>query len=196
MRNTTAIVLAAGQSSRMNGIQKLLLPIGGVPMLQHTLDLAARFPFFTRTILITTPEVARQMQTTAQIVINPTPEAGQSSSVILGVQAAQPDTGLLFLTGDQPLLDAATLHTILAADDGDCIVSPITSDGTPKSPVLFAPRFRAALLTLQGDTGGRQIRQQFPAACKAVRIPNEQALLDVDTPADYKEMLTHWEGRP
>ncbi|MCL2842771.1 MAG: nucleotidyltransferase family protein [Oscillospiraceae bacterium] len=193
--NITAIILAAGQSRRMDGTQKLLLPIGGRPMLQHTLDLVASLPF-SRTILVTVPEVAQQIQTTAEILINSAPEAGQSSSVRLGVQAAPPDTGLFFLPGDQSLLDMATIQAIFSADNGTSIVYPITTDGTPKSPVLFAPRFREALLALQGDEGGRQIRQQYPTACRGVQVPNEQALWDVDTPTEYEEILTHWEGHP
>lgn len=164
-------------------------------MLQHTLDLVASLPF-SRTILVTVPEVAQQIQTTAEILINSAPEAGQSSSVRLGVQAAPPDTGLFFLPGDQSLLDMATIQAIFSADNGTSIVYPITTDGTPKSPVLFAPRFREALLALQGDEGGRQIRQQYPTACRGVQVPNEQALWDVDTPTEYEEILTHWEGHP
>lgn len=194
MRETTAIILASGLSRRMDGVQKLLLPLGGLPMLQHTLDLVASLPF-SRTILVTVPAVARQLQTTAEAILNPAPEMGQSSSVRLGVQAALPGTSLLFLPGDQPLLDTATLHAILAADDGASIVYPVTADGTPKSPVLFAPRFREALLTLQGDEGGRQLRRQFPAACRAVPVSSDHILSDVDTPAEYEEILTHWEGR-
>jgi len=188
MKATTAIILASGLSGRMGGVQKLLLPLGGQPMLQYTLDLAALFPF-SRTIVVTVPEVAQQIQTTAKLIINPSPESGQSSSLRLGVQAALPDTSLLFLPGDQPLLDTIVLQAILTADDGTSIVYPITADGTPKSPVLFAPRFRNALLALQGDEGGRQLRRQFPAACRAVQIPSDHALSDVDTPAEYEEIL-------
>ena len=188
MRATTAIILAAGLSSRMQGRQKLLLPIGGKPMLQHTLDLTARLPF-TWTILVTVPNVAAGIKTAAEIVINPTPEAGQNSSIRLGVLAAPLGDSLLFLTGDQPFLDEATLHAILAADDGASIVYPTGPDGAPKSPVLFPPHFREALLALTGDEGGRQLRRQYPEACRAVRIADEKTLLDIDTPEDYERSM-------
>ena len=188
MRPVTAIVLAAGLSSRM-GVQKLLLPIDNKPMLQHTLDLVARLPF-AHCVLVTTPEVAAQVETTAQIIINPTPELGQSGSVRLGVLASEPGDSLLFLTGDQPLLDEATLAAILAADDGGRIIYPTGADGVPKSPVLFAARFREELLALEGDEGGRQVRRRYPAACYAVQAANEAALQDVDTPEAYARIQT------
>ncbi|MCL2562904.1 MAG: NTP transferase domain-containing protein [Oscillospiraceae bacterium] len=183
MRATTAIILAAGLSSRM-GAQKLLLPVGGKPMLQHGLDLVESMDF-TRCVLVTTPEVASGVGTGAEIVINPAPEAGQSGSVRLGVLAAAPGDSLLFLTGDQPFLDAATLAAILAADDGESIVYPVGPDGMPRSPVLFGAKFREELLSLQGDEGGRQIRRRYPAACRAVRVTDERVLADIDTPREY-----------
>ena len=184
MSGVTAIILAAGLSTRM-GKQKLLLPVRGKAMLQHTLDLAAGMSF-VRSVLVTTPEVAKWVETEAEIVINPAPETGQRGSVRLGVLAAEPGDRLLFLTGDQPFLDEATLSAILAADDGNSIVYPTGADGVPKSPVLFAARFRADLLALTGDEGGRQIRRRYPEACRAVRVVDEQALLDIDTPEAYE----------
>jgi len=168
-------------------VQKLLLPVDGRPMVQHCLDLIARMPF-ARCVLVTTPAVAEAVETRAQIIFNPAPEAGQSGSVRLGVSAAPPGDSLLFLTGDQPFLDEATLRTILAADDGASILYPTGPDGVPKSPVLFPPSFREALLALKGDEGGRQLRRQYPDACRPVEITNEWALLDVDTPEDYERI--------
>jgi len=186
MRATTAIVLAAGLSTRMRA-QKLLLSVDGKPMLQHGLDLVRGLPF-SRRVLVTTPEVAEQVEMAGiELVINPVPEAGQSGSVQLGVLAAPPDDSLLFLMGDQPFLDAVTLEALLAADDGQRIVYPVGPGNTPRSPVLFGPRFREALLALRGDEGGRQLRRQYPGACLPVRIQSEWVLLDIDTPADYRE---------
>ncbi|MCL2368343.1 MAG: selenium-dependent xanthine dehydrogenase [Oscillospiraceae bacterium] len=186
MRQMTAIVLAAGLSTRM-GAQKLLLPLDGRPMLQHCLDLIERLPLSHR-VLVTTPEVAAQIQTTAQIIINPNPEEGQSGSLRLGVMAANPDHSLLFLLGDQPRLDVETVVQLLAADDGQHIIYPTGPDGVPKSPTLFPPRFRGDLLALTGDTGGRELRRRFPEACSAITVRDPRVLLDIDTPEAYNEI--------
>ena len=187
MRKTAAIILAAGFSRRM-GPQKLLLPMGGVPMLQRTLDVIADFPFVRR-VLVTLPNVAEGIETDAQVVYNPAPESGQSSSLRLGVFAAQPGESLFCFTGDQPFLTREILSDILAADDGQSIVYPQGPDGSPRGPTLFAPCFREELLALTGDMGGRQLRNRHPRALRPISVPNPGALMDVDTPEEYKMAL-------
>jgi len=161
-------------------------------MLQHTLDLLTGFSF-GRTILVTVPAVAENVDTAAEIVINRRPQAGLSKSVRLGVLAAEPGDSLFFFTGDQPLLDRETVAAILDADDGASIVYPQGPDGAPKNPSLFAPRFREALLALEGDEGGRQIRRLYPEACRPVPIVDAKVLLDVDTMEDYERVCAIWE---
>ena len=193
MRDTAAIILAAGLSRRM-GEQKLLLPVNGVPLLQRTLDVIAEFSF-TRTILVSTLTIANQIKTTAQVIINPAPEQGQSGSMHLGILAAKPEESLLFFTGDQPLLNHETIAKILAADDGRSIVYPQTSGGIPKNPVLFAPRFRGELLAVTGDMGGRQVRNRHPGACRPVTVSDERVLMDIDTMEEYMELLRITDGK-
>ena len=193
MRDTAAIILAAGFSRRM-GVQKLLLPINGVPLLQRTLDVISGFPF-KNVILVSTLIVANCVKTHAQIVINPAPELGQSSSMRLGIQGANPGDSLFFFTGDQPLLDAETLSAILAADDEDSIVFPKTTQGIAKNPTLFAPRFRDELCAVTGDMGGREVRNRHPGACRPVTVADERVLLDVDTVEDYEKVLRILDGK-
>ena len=187
MRATAAIILAAGLSRRM-GVPKLLLPVDGAPMLQRTLDSVSGFPF-TRIVVVTIPSVAADIKTDAQVIFNPAPEAGQSGSLRLGILAAQPGESLFFFTGDQPLLNRGILSAILESDDGQSIVYPQGSDGTPRGPTLFAPCFREELLALTGDTGGRYLRSRYPEACRPVQVSDAKYLMDVDTPEDYETAL-------
>ena len=161
-------------------------------MLRHTLDLIAGFPF-AQTILVTVPAISEQVDTGAQIVINETPETGLASSVRLGVLAAEPGNSLIFFPGDQPLLDRKTISALLDADDGASIVYPQGSDGTPRSPTLFAPCFRAPLLALTGDEGGRAVRRSNPQACRPMPISDANLLLDVDTLEDYRNIRAIYE---
>jgi len=205
----TAIVLAAGLSTRM-GRDKLLLPVLGRPMLLHTISLVESL-HFTQRILVCQPELAEKvvengwvnpfeenhectqfidqsLSNSWEIVINAHPERGQSHSVKLGVKTSFPESTLVFFTADQPFLDIDTVQSLLAADDGAHIVCPIDHSGFPRSPNLFPPGFRNDLLALTGDQGGRALRQMHPRRTKMIAIKNEAALFDIDTPEAYEKV--------
>jgi 2-C-methyl-D-erythritol 4-phosphate cytidylyltransferase len=55
-KTADAIVVAAGASIRMGGVDKLATPIGGRPLLAWTLDALARAPVVTRLIVVTSAD--------------------------------------------------------------------------------------------------------------------------------------------
>ena len=181
----SAILLAAGLSSRMGG-DKLLLPYRGKPMLQHALDVLAALPAEEK-IVVTTQARLGEVGIPGGIraVINPHPEDGLSGSVRLGVLSA---TGgwYLFMTADQPLLGLTDIQPILdgAADSEIGIVHPVIG-GSPCMPSLFSARFRAKLLSLTGDMGGRAVRDAHPGACLGITPTNPGNFLDIDSLEDY-----------
>ena len=183
MMHINGIILAAGLSSRM-GENKLRLPFRGKPILRHVIDLAAALPLAS-VILVSREETVADMRLpdNVELVINPDPAQGQSSSLRLGLARADGD-GYLFFQGDQPLLDAATVGRVLALADCDSIVIP-THAGVPGNPVFFPANCREALMAVIGDRGGRAVREARPNACRYVEIPAPEPLLDVDTPEQY-----------
>lgn len=188
LRRVTVTILAAGLSRRMGGADKLLLPFRGKPLLAHTLDLAAELPF-ARRIVVTT---AARLQAVpppkgVDAVINPHPERGQSSSVRLGMAAAPDAQAYLFLTADQPLLDAAVVRMLVEEAAPGYITYPAVN-GKPAGPALFPALLREELLALEGDAGGRTVRAAHPALCRAVEMP-APLFFDIDTPEAYRELL-------
>lgn len=55
-----AIVVAAGQSSRMQGLDKIFYPLGGIPLVWHSLSILLRHPSISRTVLVTAEENIRR----------------------------------------------------------------------------------------------------------------------------------------
>ena len=184
MKKTTAIILAAGTASRMQ-TQKLTLPLAGKVMLQHTIDLVQNC-LFDEAILVTTREIAQSIQTDMQVIYNERPELGQSESIRRGTMHAAEGNHLFFFLGDQPFLDRETVGRMQSLDDGASIIRPIRADGSLASPALFAPKFRAELLALSGDIGGRAICNKHKAAIKTVSVSCERVLWDIDTAAEYE----------
>lgn len=55
-----AIVVAAGQSSRMRGVDKIFYPLGGVPLVWHSLSILLSHPSISRTVIVTAKENVRR----------------------------------------------------------------------------------------------------------------------------------------
>jgi molybdenum cofactor cytidylyltransferase len=184
-------VLAAGLARRMGQV-KLLLPVGGQPIVRHAVEgvrAAGLDPVLVVTGPAPAPIEAALAGLGARIVVNPTPEAGQAGSVRAGI-AALPETvdTVLIALGDQPALAPTIIPALLAAHraSGRPIVAPRYQDG-PGNPVLFDRVIFAELLALQGDQGARPVIARDPGRVEwvALDLPMPQ---DVDTPADYEKI--------
>jgi bifunctional UDP-N-acetylglucosamine pyrophosphorylase/glucosamine-1-phosphate N-acetyltransferase len=120
-RQLAAIVLAAGQGTRMHSaLPKVLHPIGGRPMVKHLLATVETLGA-DRIVVVVGPD----METVAGAVA-PWPTALQADRLgtAHAVSAALPALGdtpaddALVLYGDTPLVSAATLRAMLAARAG------------------------------------------------------------------------------
>jgi molybdenum cofactor cytidylyltransferase len=174
------------------GRAKLLLPLGGRPVIRITVEnvLASGV---THVVVVTGAEHRELTEALAglpvTLVDNPSPEAGQASSIRIGVGALPRETdAALIVLGDQPFLPPGVIHSLLAAfrRTASPIVAPRYLDGRG-NPVLFARETFAELLELTGDQGARSIIERDPSRVALVDfdLPMPQ---DVDTPEDYARL--------
>lgn len=120
MPKTAAIVLAAGQGTRMqSNLPKVLHPIAGRPMLLSVLDTLAKVKP-DRTVVVVAPgmdavaDAARSHPLSPQIAIQKQP-LGTGHAVRAAEAALGKFSGdVLILYGDSPLIEAATLRRLLA----------------------------------------------------------------------------------
>lgn len=187
-----AVVLAAGRSSRMGGLNKLLQEVAGKPMVAHAVD-AALACRADPVIVVTGHEADRVTAALGdrpvRLVHNAAYGEGIAASIRRGI-AEVPDVcdGALIFLGDMPGITAAHVDRLLDAfrpTQGQAIVLPAI-DGRRGNPVLWARRYFRDLLDLTGDTGGRQLLERF--ACELCLVSMEDmnggtaVLQDVDTP--------------
>ena len=194
---TIAIVLlAAGASSRMQGADKMLVPIGDRPLLAAMAEraLATGLPVG---ITLPVPGIERRaalegLNYTAIDVEDA--RKGMSASIRCAVQKFSAFSGIMILPADMPgittqdmqkLLDAAQPHT------SDQIVRATDHNGRPGHPVLFAKDHFPALLALSGDQGAKSIIAANQQNITDVALPGDAALLDLDTPEDWDT----WQNR-
>jgi molybdenum cofactor cytidylyltransferase len=186
-----AVILAAGLSRRM-GQAKLLMPIGGRPILRHTVESVLAGGVDSVWVVAgpdVEPVAAALAGADAQIVVNPVPEEGQAGSVRAGIAALPPSVeAVLIALGDQPLLAPSIIPALLAArrTSPKAIVAPRYRDGQG-NPVLFKREMFPELMELEGDLGARPILQREPERVEWVELDLPMPP-DVDTPDDYEKI--------
>ncbi|MDE0717833.1 MAG: NTP transferase domain-containing protein [Rhodospirillaceae bacterium] len=189
-----AILLAAGQSTRMGARNKLLEPVGGEPMIRRVAA-AVRSAAIRRLVVVTGHQAGRVRDALAGLdcafADNPDYPSGMGSSVAAGARAAfetpdPPDAAIVCL-GDMPDIAPAMLDALIANYDpqaGRTIVAA-ASGGQRGNPVLWDRRFADDLASLGGDTGGRDILQEHAGQVVTVEMDDDAVLRDLDTPAAF-----------
>jgi molybdenum cofactor cytidylyltransferase len=181
-----AIVLAAGQSSRM-GSNKLLADLGGQPMLRRSV--AAVRQAADQTIVVTGRDAALVEAALdglpVTFVHNPDFALGLSTSLKAGIAALPPDTDAAVIAlGDMPLVTPDAVRRLIAAyspAEHRSICVPVFA-GERGNPVLWGRQHFEALSTLTGDKGARVLFQQHADEIVEVTMTDDAVLRDADTP--------------
>jgi molybdenum cofactor cytidylyltransferase len=184
------IVLAAGFARRM-GRQKLLLDLRGKPVVRWSVE--GVLPFVGDVVVVTGQDdegVRAALEgLTVRFAVNPRPQAGQGSSIAIGMAALKPWTAaVLVALGDQPRLPEGVIAALVQAREqtGQAIAAPIYR-GVQGTPVLFGAEVFGELGGLDGDAGARSVVQARPERVARVAIDAPMPL-DVDTPEDYARL--------
>lgn len=189
-----ALILAAGQSRRMGKANKLTQPVGGQPMLTHTLDAVAASDCGA-TVVVTGHETDAISPLLAGrdllAVHNPNFADGLSTSLKAGLRALPRDIdGVLVCLGDMPQVTAAHLNRLIAAFnplEGRALVVP-TFEGQRGNPVLWSAEFLPAMQALSGDQGAKPLFAEHADRLAEVEMSDAAVLLDIDTPAKLAEV--------
>jgi len=182
-----AVILAAGQSSRMGTVNKLLIEVDGKPMVRHAID-AARAAGADPIIVVTghaAEDVGGAVGDDVTLVHNPDYKQGLSTSLRAGIGAV-PDTceGALIALSDMPRIKPKHIQQIMRAhdpDEGHVICVP-TWQGKRGNPVLWDRRFFDDFMSLGGDVGAKHLINENADLVVEVPIEDDSVLVDVDSP--------------
>jgi molybdenum cofactor cytidylyltransferase len=189
----SAVVLAAGRAERM-GEQKLLLPLGGKPVLQRVLESALASDVHEVICVVRDLAPIRQQICLSDDrlcwLVNYAADRGQSTSVIAGLWAIDPKSnGALFLVGDQPMIPSELIDSMLDRFETSSasIVAP-SFDGQTRNPVLFRRNLFPEILQLTGDRGGRALLETHRDRTAVVEWDDELPFMDLDVREDYERL--------
>ena len=193
----SAIVLAAGQSTRMGGDNKLMLPFRGSTIVENTVDVVTASKV-GETIVVLGHEAGRVRtlleDRPVKLVEHTAYREGMGSSLKAGLERVSlRASGVMVCLTDLPLVDTADLDRLVAAFENgteDTIVVPFYR-GQRGNPVLFSTRYREDVMRTRGPVGGcRGIVQRYPERVMSVDMDNDHVICDIDTPEEYAELMS------
>jgi molybdenum cofactor cytidylyltransferase len=183
-------VLAAGESRRMNGRIKQILPWTDGTLIRHAISLALQAGF-SKVLVVLGYASDTIAQTIAdmpvEVIVNDEWEEGVASSVRAAV-ASLPDSvqAVMFLPVDQPGMIPDVLRRVADrfVESGSQVVYA-RYGGVQKQPVLFGRSLFPELMDLVGDEGGRVIVRRHLREALAVDVEDPLMGKDIDTWEDY-----------
>ena len=187
-QTTALILLAAGRSTRFGGGNKLAQPWRGLPLGLHAAKALEPVPF-ARRIAVTSAGDPGYRELRFDVVSNPTPEAGLSSSIRLGIAAARagPIQAVVVALADMPRVTAAQILRLFALQHGPSTIVASRDGPQAKPPVLFGANLFADLERLSGDRGARDLLR---SGRLAEGDPHE--LVDIDNMADLENLRSEF----
>jgi len=192
MSGVTILLLAAGASRRMGGVDKLLQQVGGQALLrrQALAALATGAPV----IVALPPHAKGRLAVLAGLPVAVIEVArasdGMGASLATGTLAAGEPEGLMVMLADMPEIEAgdiATLITAFKAANGQQVIRAAAADGSPGHPVIFPADCLPTLCALTGDTGARAVLRANVHRTVLVPLPGQRATTDLDTPEAWAE---------
>jgi len=192
MSSYYAIVLAAGRSTRMGRCKTALPWLNGTTLLSYQVEQLLLVNI--QPIVVLGPQNCDQcipyLQEN-QWVINPFPDSGKVSSILVGLQyLPKTATGLLISAVDQPRpawVYRSLIHNHYRFD------RPITVAayrGKWGHPLLFSGYVMPLLQTLTDETLGlRRIVKRLSACIQSVEFSTPIVLMDLNTPEEYQNGL-------
>jgi molybdenum cofactor cytidylyltransferase len=183
-----AIILAAGQSTRMGTINKLTIEIDGKPMVRHAAE--AALASAARPVIAVTGHEQSAVEAALgglplTIVHNAQHVQGLSTSMKTGLAALPANIdGVVVLLGDMPRVAAGEIDRLIAAFnpvEGRAIVVP-TRKGKRGNPVLLGKQMFLELARVEGDSGARAVIAAHPDLVGETEMDTDSILTDIDTP--------------
>ena len=190
----SAIILAAGFSSRM-GELKALLPLGGRTVLARCVSLFRDCGI--EDVVVVTGHRADAVGTAAEaagarVAFNPDYADGMFGSIRTGAGQLAPDCpGFFLLPVDIPLLRRGTVHLLARsfAETGALLSYPVFAGRRGHPPLIHGACIPAILAERAPEGGLRtllaRIEAERPSQVREVQVADATIHVDLDTPEEF-----------
>lgn len=193
-----AVLLAAGQGSRMGDQPKSMLQLQGVPLInRHLIALSGAG---VDEVVVVTGYYHEQIEPLVhafpvQIARNSAPQAGQPSSVRLGIESlGERFDAVIMMLCDQPLVNANDITALIAAfkkrSHGEIVVPVV--NGARGNPIVLSGKAISEILSEGQNMYCRKYMDNHPELITFFETDNEHFVTDVDTLEDLEAFEKKW----
>ena len=153
----------------------------GKPMASHIIDIVRELDVY-RKVLVTQYDEIAALAPDFKLAKNEHPELGISLSMQLGIEAAGDADAYMFCVCDQPYITKESICRLIDAYcSSDAGIVSLSWQGQMYNPKIFSSTYKDELMSLSGDTGGRQIIKDHEEDILLVEAKSEEEVLDIDT---------------
>ena len=192
MPGAWAILLAAGESSRM-GQLKALLPWRDRPLLQHQVN-ALRDGGADRVVVVLghrAHELSPLLDGINGVTWTHNPDYlhGKTTSIKAGLAAIDPDAvnEILLLNVDQPRSASDVARVLEVHRSNDCAVTVPECNGKGGHPIALSASLLPELLAIDEESQGiKAVVRRPPDSVHRFPLDNPEILLDLNTPEQYR----------
>ena len=186
----SAILLAAGQSKRMLGENKLIKKIHNIPLIKHSVQNILASSIDELIIVVGyQKEIIKDTidkDDKIKFVFNEDYKSGIGSSIKMGIKNLSEKTEFFFIClGDMPNIKKQTYNKIIEVKNNKEIIVP-TYKGKRGNPILFSKKMKNELMLIKGDVGAKKILELNKEKIFTVPIEDDGIIIDYDTKLDLK----------
>ena len=177
-----ALVLAGGRARRLGGIDKALIEIRGVTMLDRVLGAAA--PHCDQLVVV--GPVRETTVSGVRFTIEPDPGGGPVPAVAAGLDRVSGAEQVVVLAVDLPLLGDEHVRTLFVGLEDEGVVAVAAADQRGRAnPLLAAYRADALRVALDGAGPGEPAARMLPLATVVLNL-GEAGTLNVNEASDLE----------
>ena len=188
----SAILLAAGQSKRMDGENKLTKKIQGVPLIKHSVKniLAASIDELIIVLGYQKEIIEKLIDKNKKIkfVFNKDFESGMASSIKAGLNHLSKNTEDFFIClGDMPMVNRGVYNQLIKSRNSKEIIVP-AHKGQQGNPVLFSKTMKEKIMNITGDVGAKKILELNKDKILNLEINDQSITRSFDTQDNFNSL--------
>jgi len=187
----SAILLAAGKSTRMINENKLSKKFKNIPLINHAIENILNSNIEELIIVLGfEKEIIQNLikkNDKVKIIFNKDYETGMASSIKVGLNHLSKKTEYFFIClGDMPMINKRIYNHLINFKNKKDIIVP-TYNNAQGNPILFSKSIKPIIMSIKGDLGAKKILEKNKDRTLKVEIDNINITKDFNNKNDFNK---------